>query len=524
MASSVAVGIVLAFLAVTAAIYFFREPKGLATTATGAKGAPAEPDATPKATPHTAASAVTEPAALANASSSEVEVPSASAALPVMSSTAARPAALEETDPLGLVKEPVAAATPVTNPLTKFDRLIGGANDDPLAKPTESSVGSAALPVPALAKPLAPRPPPREIDVAKRLADPLPAIETTDTPLADFVQLMSDLSTIPITLELPFLPATAESAVAFQSTKTTVGKALTDGLATMGLAFVVSNDQLIVRRAEPVQITPTSRDVKDLTRGDEQQMTDLAELIKAVVDPGSWSDEQGGGSITVDAGKGALVVLNRRAVQVQVLLALEKLRASRTPPLAHQWKLDPKVFQLDSRSAQAKARLDTLVSLNYRQPTRLLTILDWLGQAAGARILVDWHDVASAGWNPAAEASLVVDKQPLGPALDALLAPLDLTWRIIDAQTLQVLTPQRLAEQGELEFYKVAELLTGDTIGEALLARVRVALGDGTFREGGGNGEIRYDDKGKCLLAWLPQPKQRELEALLGKWRNAQAE
>ena len=40
---------------------------------------------------------------------------------------------------------------------------------------------------------------------------------------------------------------------------------------------------------------------------------------------------------------------------------------------------------------------------------------------------------------------------------------------------------------------------------------------------GGGIGEIRYDDGGKCLLAWLPQPKQRELESLLAKWRQVKS-
>ena len=93
------------------------------------------------------------------------------------------------------------------------------------------------------------------------------------------------------------------------------------------------------------------------------------------------------------------------------------------------------------------------------------------------RILVDWHDVASAGWNPAGEATVEAKHESLADALDALLTPLDLTWRIIDGQTLQVVTPARLAEQGELEFYKVADLTADNPGGEALIARLRAALG-----------------------------------------------
>ena len=37
-----------------------------------------------------------------------------------------------------------------------------------------------------------------------------------------------------------------------------------------------------------------------------------------------------------------------------------------------------------------------------------------------------------------------------------------------------------------------------------------------SFASGGGNGEVRVTNRtSKSLLAWLPQPKQRELEALI---------
>jgi len=207
-------------------------------------------------------------------------------------------------------------------------------------------------------------------------------------------------------------------------------------------------------------------------------------------------------------------------MQFAVVTAVEKLRSARTPPLKHVMPLDPALFTVETRSALAKARLEKPLSLNYSQPTRLLTILDRLGEAVGVQILVDWQDVAAAGWNPAAEASVVASNQPLAAALDALLGPLDLTWRIIDGQTIQVVTPERLAEQGEFELYKVGELISKDLSGEALVAKVRTALGDAAFRDGGGSGEVRFESDSGCLLAWLPQPKQRELEALLSKWRS----
>jgi hypothetical protein len=306
--------------------------------------------------------------------------------------------------------------------------------------------------------------------------------------------------------------------VAIKLTGTTVGEALSEALAPR-LEFVVVDDQLLIRRIEPNPSRAIAHPVKDLAR-DETEMTDLAELLKAVVDPAAWEEGEGGGTIAVNAANGTLVITHSRAVQFQVLWAIEKLRRTRKPPLPHVLQIDPSLFALDSRSALARPRLGAHVSLNYSQPTRLITILQRLGEAAGVRLLVDWHDVASAGWNPAAEATLVASNQRLSAALDALLEPLDLTWRIIDSRTIEVITPARLAQQGELEFYAVGDLVGGDSGGAGVIGRIRGALGEGSFRDAGGSGEIRYEAEGKCLLAWLPQPKQRELEALLAKWRS----
>ena len=116
---------------------------------------------------------------------------------------------------------------------------------------------------------------------------------------------------------------------------------------------------------------------------------------------------------------------------------------------------------LDSRTSKARPRLETPVSLTYSQATRLITILQRLEEAAGVRILVDWRDLAAAGWNPAAEASLVASKQPLAAALDALLDPLDLTWRVVDGRTLQVVTPAVLPSSVSRSFTKWGISLPG---------------------------------------------------------------
>ena len=353
----------------------------------------------------------------------------------------------------------------------------------------------------------------------RRLADTLVGIETSDTPLADFLDRFSDLSTIPITLEpdwLSFAPATSESPIVFRAANTTVRDALAKALEPLRLSFAVAGDQLVVDLVQPRPLVTIPVKAKELVAS-EAELIELAEMAKALIEPASWSGDEGG-SIAAEAASGTLHVKHRRIVQAQVHLLCEKLRTARKRP--NVLKLDPALFQLASRTARAQERLQTPVSLNFHQPTRLTAILDRVGEAAGVRILVDWQGLASAGWNPDADATLVANKQPLVDALDALLNPLDLTWRAIDGRTLQVVTPARLSERSEIEFYPAADLATDDPAGEALQTRLMEAFGPPHFREGGGSGELRFDQISKCLIAALPQPKQRELEALLAKWRS----
>jgi DNA-directed RNA polymerase subunit RPC12/RpoP len=525
LGGSVVAGIVLAVGAVAAAIQFYPRPITQTPKQFNSKNSATPLEKTSPAEQVASSSAPKSPATPTPAT--PLETPAVSPA----ESTARNPATPTPppstgTDPLGLVQEPKApaATASATDQLAKFDRLLSG--DDP-PKTAAPSAATATMPPatgvppadPTPNRPVVPRPPPREVSVGKRLSDPLQGIETSGTPLADFLQFISDLSTIPITLEpdtLAFLQKTADSPVTLKAANTTVGDALAQALRPLGLEAVEMDKQLVVRPSEAA--VSLTYPMKDLA-GSEESLTELAGLLQALVEPASWGEGKDQGTIAPDPSKGVLAIRQRRSIHATLVFLCEKLRVARGKPPASS-KFDAKLFKTDTRWSRAKSKLDAPISLNYSQPTRLTTVLDRLREASGVRILVDWRDVAAAGWNPDGEAILVSDKQPLAAALDALLSPMDLAWRVVDGQILQVVTPARLAERAELELYRVQDLSAADSTGEALIARLHEALGPAIFRDGGGNGELRFDPEGKCLLASLPQPKQRELEALLGRWRD----
>ncbi len=405
---------------------------------------------------------------------------------------------------------------------SKFTPFI---NDTPYTPPDtsiESPMETASLSTEVAAdETRLPRPAPRHVDVKQRLDDPIAALDFSDVPLADLVQFLSDMSTIPITLEpeaLTFVRRTGDSAISVRERDTTVNGVLEATLTPLGLGFEESGGQLVVTRLGPADGTlrQASYNVEDLAGKDSQQLAVLADLITSLIEPESWATNRGLGKLQVQ--DSSLVIQQSEPVHFQVFVFCEKLRVARGSSPRSSY--DPSLFKIESRTARAQAKLATPISVNYVRPAPLVQILKRFGQTAGVRILVDWRAAATEGWPPNSEMTFTVDKQPLSDALVALLRPMDLTYRVVDENTLQVTTPQLLASRMELELYPVGDLLSDKLDVVGLTQRIRATLGDVHFEESGGTGVLRFDVPSQHLLAALPQPQQVALAKMLDELRD----
>jgi DNA-directed RNA polymerase subunit RPC12/RpoP len=483
----------------------------------------AEPDSAGK--PEGRAAAVTKTATPPAEEAATAQPPAATSASKEANASDATQAPAKADDPPEIVgpagakaqKSPPAIGD---DPLGKFADLLKGGADNPLPAaeaPAAADKSRAATPADeGAARPALPRPPARNVNVAARLADPLPAIESPGIPLADFLQTISDLSTIPITLEpegLAFVKSSPMSPVTLKATNTTVGKALDEALRPLQLQHVVADDQLVVTLAEPPGGIMINYPMDDLTEGSEQQAQQLAEWATALVDPASWKDsEENGASLTPGVDAFAVQAPNR--THARLFFLCQKLRVARG--LTPKGKHDAALFRLQTRSAKAHEFLAVPITINYSQPTLLGDILRRLGETAKIRILVDWQALSREGWNPDGEATLVVEGKPLSAALDALLSPMDLAWRAVDEQTLQVTSAAALEKTPELEIHPAGDLASDAAAGEALLARLRGALA--IPEEESAEFAIRFDPVSRSILASLPQPRQRDVERLLAEW------
>jgi len=250
--------------------------------------------------------------------------------------------------------------------------------------------------------------------------------------------------------------------------------------------------------------------VSDLA-GDKQAMLRLAEMIQLLVAPDSWRIQGGRGSLRVDGG--ALVVNQTMHVLHQVLCFCERLRAARGLPLRSRY--DPQRFSLTTRRSRGANVLNRTVTANFFHPAPLAEILGYLGQRAQIDILIDRAALAEAGLSDQRPARVTVDNRPLRVALDELLKPFGLDYRVIDEITLQVSTRKAIESRLELEFYPVAQLLADGTTPELLIDRLKAQCGGETWSDAGGAGRIVYDPPSGCLIVLQSQPVQAAIERLL---------
>ncbi|MFO0869406.1 MAG: hypothetical protein U0935_10790 [Pirellulales bacterium] len=422
--------------------------------------------------------------------------------------------------------QPVKPREAVVGPQPVGGRFAGLFGDSPepsaTTPPAEAEEPASTLPgeggSAGPAEPEIVRPRMREIDLPARLADPLGKLKIKDMPLTDLLQLMSDLSTIPFSLDTDalrsrWIPVTAPVSVDLE--QTTVRGALVQALEPWKLGLLVSDGQVRITHAGAAEMRRRTHDVSDLAARDPQQLEMLSQWIQDWIEPESWQEAGGQGKLQIE--RFSLVVDHRDAVHFQLLYLCDKLRAARQLP--PRGKYSPGLLAPASLPGRARAALETPIRLNFNRSTRLTQILARLGQVAGVTIVVDWQAVHEAGWNPAAMAKLSVDGVPLAETLTRLLGPRDLTFRTLDDQTVEVTTPAAVERHLEWEAYPLADLVANGQDPQPLLEQLQDAIGANHFRALGGLGSLRFDPVSRCLLVALPEPQQRRVFSWLAQRR-----
>ena len=422
------------------------------------------------------------------------------------------------TEPPGLTAEPVpseneqAEAAELSQLLQEFSPLL---SNTPFDQPSANQPGSASsLPTTKL-----PKPPLRRVSIKSSLNFAIAEFTITE-PVALHALLahVSVVSGIPLEIDLAALASknvTLDLPVTIALKQTTVGRLLQTVLQPHGLGFIKSDQSLTISYlpTDDRQLEDVTYPVADLVSTDPQQATDLVNWIQSLIAPGSWESADTGYQIKLQDNQ--LRIKHLPAVQFQVFRLLARLRMARK--IDHPEPADERTaaVSLIPRVEQAEKLLNESISVNVTRSTPLLDIFTNIEQKLAVRFVLNGRALRQSGWSSRSDATLVTDNETLQQSLDVLLAPMELTIRVIDANTIEITSLEDELARREVEFYPVSHLLQKNRSPEQLIQLIRQKIGANRFGDDQIDQLILFDPTSKYLMIRESQSNHRKLSYLL---------
>ncbi|HZZ28574.1 MAG TPA: hypothetical protein VFE46_11280 [Pirellulales bacterium] len=369
---------------------------------------------------------------------------------------------------------------------------------------------------------------PRAVNLKARLSDSVADIEIQGQSLADFLSLVSAMSTIPITLDVDALHDMGQSAampVQLHLSDASVAELLQSPVESLRLGYQFRDGQLIVGYPPQEKLRQVRYAVPDLAGTDPQALSELAALVKQMVAPGSWQSP--GGKATLVVSNGALLIEQTEPAHAQILDLCERLRVARGLPLKSHY--DPARFVLTSRETQARELLQKPVNANFSTPQPLAQVMEWLSRTTGATIVINHAALAQEGTSADSECAAVAVNTPLEKLLDNLTASADLTWRAIDRRTIEITSHPAAREQMDTEFYAARDLApdtaTSKKLIKQIMAKIEPQLWNADSNAVSANdavsrGVLHFDIPSGALIVRAPQRVQSQVEAALASARQ----
>jgi hypothetical protein len=379
--------------------------------------------------------------------------------------------------------------------------------------PNDPTSAADMPPVPSLQ-----RVPPRQVNLEVRLAEPIKAIDVRGMPLHQFLDLLSELSTIPISIDLDALEQLNRSAatpVAVQLKDKTMAEVLDAALSPLGLGYNLERGLVVVGHAQAETVKQVKYTVQDLIGDDAAKLGELAALVRQMIAPQSW--QQNGGKASMAAGGIQIVVEQTPTVHYKLLVFCEKLRVARGLPIKSRY--DPAKFLLTTRAAKSRDLLQRPITANFKTPQPLAGVLDWLRRSTKATVLVDHAALAEAETSVDSHCSALAEKKPLAALLDDLLTPMELTWRVVDAGTIEITTTQAASDRDEIEFYPAGNLAADVATGKTLVEQIKTQLGPQAANPQLGV-VVHFDVPSKSLIVRAPQEMQSQVGEYLSDHRG----
>lgn len=157
----------------------------------------------------------------------------------------------------------------------------------------------------------------------------------TDTPLSEVINQIRDDHGIEIQFDTKSLEDGGIDAATTTLTRNVAGLSLSDALDLLlsqhELSYVVKNSVLLITTKSAAEeiVDPRVYNVGDLIDGDDDDYEKLIEILTMTVQPDSWDENGGSGSVVDYPRLQALVIMQTRPTHAKIEKLLDDLRETK---------------------------------------------------------------------------------------------------------------------------------------------------------------------------------------------------
>jgi len=360
---------------------------------------------------------------------------------------------------------------------------------------------------------IAPQGPAEPLNVDDVLAKDVMSIRFSGAPLDRFLDFVSDMTRVPISLDMAGFQAAGiatDVPISVAKQKSSIAEVLAEALSAQRLTYLMRDDHLIVtpRATASTAQREIPVSVGDLLVGD-MGIDRVADLIRRMVSPQSWDRYGGRGELAIDGVK--LAVTHDATRLTATIVFCEKLREARNIP--RRTTISNQRIQFEPRHRLVSQPLAEPVLATFHEPTRLVDVLDYLETVAGIRLHVDWTSAAREQIAPDTLITCSLPEQPSADLLHELLTPLGLAWRLVADGSIEIFSRQDAAGRAYVEFYDLSPHANSPESADRLVVDLRRQI-HGQFPLAEPD-PIYYDQASRHLIARLSTRAHLELERLI---------
>jgi hypothetical protein len=319
---------------------------------------------------------------------------------------------------------------------------------------------------------------PRQI--AQQLAMRVDSFDVSDVPLSRFVEMLSDMADVPITIDPVALELAGKSPrqqISVSVRGVSLEKVLRDALAKHRLEITERDEHVRLALTGGERRQAVDYDVRDLFGSGGAGP--LVDIIERFVAPTTWTRAGGAGTISVDGTK--LRIEHVQGVRHEVLIFCERLRMARGLPARSRYPAA--LLSADSAYKKLAPKFKQRTTFTFLPWTRLADVLRYWQEEIGVTIVADWASLADAELGPSAPIACSAIDRTWQDALDGVLEPLGLAWWAVNGETIQITSREALNDIQRIEFYAVPKSLRGQfasngALLDSLIEEVRTSATD----------------------------------------------